>query len=145
VEGIVNRPLAAVWLVALVAVFAIFAVSMHQDSPEPFALPPTTAAMPLSSTGTAQGDVLHVVVDNLTILPQTTALQPTPATDTPIPYCPVKVGQVCEIPPAVVVVTPTEPIICDATAMPLMSPGVVCEWSIAPTFVPTPTPGGIFR
>jgi hypothetical protein len=136
-----NRPLAAVWLVALVAVFAIFAVSMHQDSPEPFALPPTNAAIPLSSTETPQGDVIRVFVENLTALPITTALQPTPATDTPIPYCPVKVGDICQIPPAVVVVTPTEPIICDATAIALMSPGVVCEWRIAPTFVPTPTPG----
>jgi hypothetical protein len=140
-----NRPLAAVWLIALVAVFAIFAVSMHQDSPEPFALPPTNAAVPLSSTETAQGDVIRVFVENLTALPITTALQPTAIIDTPIPYCPVTPGHICQIPPAVVVVTPTEPIICDATAMPLMNPGVVCVWSIAPTFVPTPTPGGVFR
>jgi hypothetical protein len=127
-----NRPLAAVWLVALVAVFAIFAVSMHQDNPEPFALPPTRPAVTPVSTRDA---VFHVVVDNLTTLPQTTALQPTPATDTPIPYCPVMVGQICQIPPAVVVVTPTEPIICDATALALMNPGVVCLWSNPPTFV----------
>jgi hypothetical protein len=137
-----TRPLAAVWLVALVAIFAIFAFSMHQTSPEPFALPPTMPAVPPVSTRDA---IFHVVVDNLTTLPISTALQPTPATDTPIPYCPVKVGDICQIPPAVVVVTPTEPIICDATALALMSPGIVCEWRIAPTFVPTPTPGGIFR
>jgi hypothetical protein len=141
----VNRPLAAVWLVALVAVFAIFAVSMHQDSPEPFALPPTNAAVPLSSTETPQGDVLHVVVDNLTGVPISTAFQPTPASDTPIPYCPVTPHQICQIPPPVVVVTPAEPITCDATAMPLMSPGVVCLWSNPPTFVAIPTPGGVFR
>jgi hypothetical protein len=145
-----NRPLAAVWLVALVAVFAIFAISMHQDSPEPFALPSTNAAVPLSSTETPQGDVLHVVVDNLTGIPLTTVLQPVSAIDTPtpgMPFCPVKVGQICQIPPAVVVVTPTEPIICDATAMALMSPGVVCVWSNPPTFVAmgSPTPGGVFR
>jgi hypothetical protein len=60
-----NRPLAAIWLVALVAVFAIFAVSMQQDSPEPLAIPPTNAAVPLSSTETAQGDVIRVFVENL--------------------------------------------------------------------------------
>jgi hypothetical protein len=136
-----NRPLAAVWLVALVAVFAIFAVSMVHDSPEPFSLPPDPSVVPLSSTETVQGDVLHVVVDNLTGIPITTALQPVSAIDTPtpgVPFCPVNVGQICEIPPAVVVVTPTEPIICDATALAIMSPGVVCLWSNPPTFMTTP-------
>jgi hypothetical protein len=143
-----NRPLAAVWLIALVAVFAIFAVSMHQDSPEPFALPPEPSVVPLSSTETPQGDVLHVVVDNLTGVPITTALQPISTIDTPtpgVPYCPVAPGQICQIPPAVVVVTPTEPIICDATAMAVMSPGVVCLWGNPPTFVSTPTPGAFFK
>jgi hypothetical protein len=136
----VNRPLAAV--------FAIFAVSMHQDSPEPFALPPTNAAVPLSSTETVQGDVIRVFVENLTALPITTSLQPISTIDTPtpgVPFCPVKVGEICQIPPAVVVVTPTAPIICDATAMPLMSPGVVCQWEEYPTPIPTEASNHFFK
>jgi hypothetical protein len=141
-----NRPLAAVWLVALVAVFAIFAVSMHEDNPEPFALPPTMPVTAISNgLGATNGTVYEVRVINLpTDAPAAT--YDVPVTPTPgVPFCPVKPGQVCQIPPAVVVVTPTEPIICDATALALMNPGVVCEWRIAPTFVPTPTPGGFYK
>jgi hypothetical protein len=139
-----NRPLAAVPVLAMVAIVSLFVWGFIKTSPEPFALPPTIAAVTPVST---QGDVIRVFVENLTALPISTALQPTAIIDTPIPYCPVKVGQVCQIPPAVVVVTPTEPIICDATAMALMSPGVVCVWSNPPTFVAmgSPTPGGVFR
>lgn len=130
------RYMTTVTIVAVVCVVAIAAWSLHMDSPEAPRLPAVIVAVtPIDTTQ----EVQHIVIDNLsTGLPAAT--YDVPVTATPgIPYCPVTVGQVCQIPPAVVLVTPTEPILCDATALPLMSPGVVCVWRIAPTFVPTPT------
>lgn len=133
-----NRPLAAVWLIALVAVFAIFAFSMHQTSPEPFALPPTMAAV--TPIGT-HDDVLHVLVDNLpTAVPAPTrGLWQTPTSA--VPSCPGTDGELCQV-VAVPMVAPTTVIApCSTETIATFVPGDICRWA---DVTPIPTTERMF-
>jgi hypothetical protein len=138
------KPLSAIWLVALVAVFAIFAFSMHQDGPEPFALPVQTSAVPVVPSTAVQGATIRVFVENFpTLVPEPTrGVWQTPTSA--VPACPGKNHELCVV-PAPVLIVPTMTIVsCNAESIATFVPGEICRWSDV-TSTPVPNTGGLWK
>lgn len=130
-----TRPLAAVPILAIVAIVALFIVGMHLESPEPFALPPTIAfTTPVAYLGATKGAPLAVQVINFpTVAPAPTrGVWQTPTSA--VPSCPGKDGSLCQIPAPVLIVPTISVPNCNAETIATMTPGELCRWEdVTPT------------
>jgi hypothetical protein len=139
------HPLAAVPILAIVAIVGLFVWGFIKTAPEPFALPPTMPAVtPIDALGATNPTVHEVVVMNWpTGVPAAT--YGVLLTDTPgVPFCPVKVGEICEIPPPPVVVPTTVIALCTTETIATFVPGEICRWSDV-TETPMPTIQGVWK
>jgi hypothetical protein len=123
-----TKSLSAVWLVALVGVFALYAWAIRQDGAPPPRMPDTV-------TGVTPIDVVqHVFIDNW----QATAAATVTPTAAPklvptfaYPACPARDKELCRIPPVVVTMTAVPIPGCTAATMATMVPNTVCVWHAA--------------
>lgn len=137
-----NRPLSAIWLVVLLCVFAIFVWGINQDSPEPPRIP---ASVPdVTPIDTNQGDILHVIVDNLpTAVPDATrGVWKTPTSA--VPACPGTDGALCQVMAPQMVVPTTVIAPCTTETIATFVPGEICRWETL-TATSISTPGGPFK
>jgi hypothetical protein len=119
----VTRSLSAAWLVALVAIFALYAWAIRQDPTPPMRMPDTvTGVTPIDA-------VQHVYCDNCQAAATATATYAPRPTPTPAyPACPAKNQELCLVPADVVTVTVAPIPECTTATMATMAADTVCRW-----------------
>jgi hypothetical protein len=129
-----SKSLSAVWLVALVAIFALYVWGVRQDSPEPPRIPASVAGVTPIAATLAVNPVQDVRVTNWQTSTAEATRMPYQSPTPSYPFCPVPTGQVCEVPPPQQTPVPhptATPPNCDTESMATMNAGTVCRWQAA--------------
>jgi hypothetical protein len=118
-----TKTLSAAWLVALVAVFALYAWAIRQDPTPPLLMPDTvTGVTPIDA-------VQHVVIDNWQAAATATATAaPRPTPSPAYPACPAKDQELCLVPADVVTVTVAPIPVCTTATVATMAADTICRW-----------------